>query len=142
MRALFSLPFRLLRRLLRGLMLRTVADMRGGRKRYAKEALLRDIHEYTAVWAYLVGAAFLFLASEMALLVPSIAWTGSAVFLYRAWVRGCHGYYVASYQHNLTRLPLYRMHSRELRQLKNQFLGVGFQWKSIHAQRLVCFPDI
>ena len=46
MRALFSLPFRLLRRLLRGLMLRTVADMRGGRKRYAKEALLRDIHEY------------------------------------------------------------------------------------------------
>ena len=85
MRALFSLPFRLLRRLLRSLMLRTVADMRGGRKRYAKEALLRDIHEYTAVWAYLVGAAFLFLASEMALLVPSIAWAGSAVFLYRAW---------------------------------------------------------
>ncbi len=136
MRALFSLPFRLLRRLLRGLMLRTVADMRGGRKRYAKEALLRDIHEYTAVWAYLIGAAFLFLASEMALLVPSIAWAGSAVFLYRAWVRGCHGYYVASYQRNLTRLPPYRMESRALRQLKNQFLGMGFLWESIHAQRL------
>ena len=136
MRALFSLPFRLLRRLLRGLMLRTVADMRGGRKRYAKEALLRDIHEYTAVWAYLVGAAFLFLASEMALLVPSIAWAGSAVFLYRAWVRGCHGYYVASYQRNLTRLPPYQMNSRALRQLKNQFLGMGFLWESIHAQRL------
>uniref|UniRef100_UPI00261D65B8 conjugative transfer system coupling protein TraD n=1 Tax=uncultured Cardiobacterium sp. TaxID=417619 RepID=UPI00261D65B8 len=136
MRALFSLPFRLLRRLLRSLMLRTVADMRGGRKRYAKEALLRDIHEYTAVWAYLVGAAFLFLASEMALLVPSIAWAGSAVFLYRAWVRGCHGYYVASYQRNLTRLPPYRMESRALRQLKNQFLGMGFLWESIHAQRL------
>ena len=136
MRALFSLPFRLLRRLLRSLMLRTVADMRGGRKRYAKEALLRDIHEYTAVWAYLVGAAFLFLASEMALLVPSIAWAGSAVFLYRAWVRGCHGYYVASYQRNLLRLPLYRMESRALRHLKNQFVGMGFQWKSIHAQRL------
>ena len=136
MRALFSLPFRLLRRLLRGLMLRTVADMRGGRKRYAKEALLRDIHEYTAVWAYLIGAAFLFLASEMALLVPSIAWAGSAVFLYRAWVRGCHGYYVASYQRNLTRLPPYQMNSRALRQLKNQFLGMGFLWESIHAQRL------
>ena len=136
MRALFSLPFRLLRRLLRGLMLLTVADMRGGRKRYAKEALLRDIHEYTAVWAYLIGAAFLFLASEMALLVPSIAWAGSAVFLYRAWVRGCHGYYVASYQRNLTRLPPYRMESRALRQLKNQFLGMGFLWESIHAQRL------
>ena len=136
MRALFSLPFRLLRRLLRSLMLRTVADMRGGRKRYAKEALLRDIHEYTAVWAYLVGAAFLFLASEMALLVPSIAWAGSAVFLYRAWVRGCHGYYVASYQRNLTRLPPYQMNSRALRQLKNQFLGMGFLWESIHAQRL------
>ena len=136
MRALFSLPFRLLRQLLRGLMLRTVADMRGGRKRYAKEALLRDIHEYTAVWAYLIGAAFLFLASEMALLVPSIAWAGSAVFLYRAWVRGCHGYYVASYQRNLTRLPPYRMESRALRQLKNQFLGMGFLWESIHAQRL------
>ena len=136
MRALFSLPFRLLRRLLRSLMLRTVADMRGGRKRYAKEALLRDIHEYTAVWAYLVGAAFLFLASEMALLVPSIAWAGSAVFLYRTWVRGCHGYYVASYQRNLTRLPPYRMESRALRQLKNQFLGMGFLWESIHAQRL------
>ena len=136
MRALFSLPFRLLRQLLRGLMLRTVADMRGGRKRYAKEALLRDIHEYTAVWAYLIGAAFLFLASEMALLVPSIAWAGSAVFLYRAWVRGCHGYYVASYQRNLTRLPPYQMNSRALRQLKNQFLGMGFLWESIHAQRL------
>lgn len=136
MRALFSLPFRLLRRLLRSLMLRTVADMRGGRKRYAKEALLRDIHEYTAVWAYLIGAAFLFLASEMALLVPSIAWAGSAVFLYRAWVRGCHGYYVASYQRNLTRLPPYQMNSRALRQLKNQFLGMGFLWESIHAQRL------
>ena len=81
MRRLLSLPFRLLRNILRGLMLRTVADMRGGKKqRYAKEALLRDVHEYTAVWAYLVGAAFLFMASEMALLVPTIAWTGSAIF--------------------------------------------------------------
>lgn len=137
MRRLLSLPFRLLRNILRGLMLRTVADMRGGKKqRYAKEALLRDIHEYTAVKAYLVGAVFLFVASEMALLIPAIAWTGSAIFLYRAWVRGCHGYYVASYQRNLLRLPLYRMESRALRQLKNQFVGMGFQWKSIHAQRL------
>lgn len=134
---LLSLPFRLLRKVLRHLMLRTVADMRGGKKqRYAKEALLRDIHEYTAVKAYLVGAAFLFMASEMALLIPAIAWTGSAIFLYRAWVRGCHGYYVASYQRNLLRLPLYRMESRALRQLKDQFVGMGFQWKSIHAQRL------
>ena len=66
------------------------------------------------------------MASEMALLVPTIAWTGSAIFLYRAWVRGCHGYYVASYQRNLLRLPLYRMESRALRHLKNQFVGMGF----------------
>lgn len=127
---------RLLYLLLHLLYQRSVSDMQLGRGRYEKEALLRDPHEYTAVVAYLVAAVFLFVASEMALLVPTLAWSGSAVFLWRAWHRWCHGHFVRSYQRNLTRLPLYIMDSRELRGLHNQFLGMGFEWKAIHAQRI------
>ena len=64
---------RLLYLLLHLLYQRSVSDMQLGRGRYEKEALLRDPHEYTAVVAYLVAAVFLFVASEMALLVPTLA---------------------------------------------------------------------
>lgn len=107
------------------------------KQKYQYEALLRDAHEYVAVWAYVFAAGFLFVASELALLIPSVAWGGALFFVYRGYVRYGEGRYVKRYQANIKKLPLYILQSKKLpKSMKQQFLGVGFLWTAVHAQRI------
>lgn len=106
-------------------------------RKYPKETLLREPHEYVAAWSYLLAAGFLLIASEAALLIPSLAYSGSALFLWRAVYRWSEGRYIRRYQRNLTDLPPYEMRSSELKvSYKHLFVGVGFEWTAVHAQRL------
>lgn len=107
------------------------------KQRYTKEALLRDPHEYIAATAYLVAALILVVASEMAFVIPSVAYAGSAFFIYRAFRRWREGRYIKRYQHNITQLPIYIMKSKDLIcSMKKQFVGMGFRWTAVHAQRI------
>ncbi|MDO4643130.1 MAG: type IV conjugative transfer system coupling protein TraD [Cardiobacteriaceae bacterium] len=100
------------------------------------EVLLRDIYEYIPATAYVMAAALLIIASEFAFAIPTVAFTLSGLFLLRAAVLFRRGYRVKRYQKNLTRLPMYRMRSKDIPiSNKVHFLGMGFEWTSVHAQR-------
>ncbi|SUO96654.1 hypothetical protein [Suttonella ornithocola] len=104
---------------------------------YEHEALLRDPFEYVSATAYFAGAASLVIGSELAFVVPVIAYTGAAVFTLRGIQRFRQARKVRQYQKNLTRLPIYKMSSSQLaKSYKKQFLGMGFTWTAIHAQRI------
>lgn len=101
-----------------------------------KEVLLRDIYEFIPAKAYLVAALLLVLASEFAFAIPVVAFTLAGLFLLRAAVLFRRGWRVRRYQRNLTRLPLYRMRTKDLPVSDRvQFLGMGFEWTAKHTQR-------
>ncbi|MFC2751909.1 MAG: type IV conjugative transfer system coupling protein TraD [Cardiobacterium sp.] len=101
-----------------------------------KEVLLRDIYEFIPAKAYLVAALLLVLASEFAFAIPVVAFTLAGLFLLRTAVLFRRGWRVRRYQRNLTRLPLYRMRTKDLPVSDRvQFLGMGFEWTAKHTQR-------
>lgn len=101
-----------------------------------KEVLLRDIYEYVPAQAYTAAAVLLGIASEYAFAVPTVAYTLSGLFLTRAAVLYRRGRRIKRYQKQLTRLPLYRMRSKDIPvSEKVQFMGLGFEWQSVHTQR-------
>lgn len=101
-----------------------------------KEVLLRDVYEYVPAQAYTAAAVLLGIASEYAFAVPTVAYTLSGMFLTRAAVLYRRGWRIKRYQKQLTRLPLYRMRSKDLPvSNKVQFLGMGFEWTAVHTQR-------
>lgn len=103
---------------------------------YQKEVLLRDVVEYIPAWTYTVLAIMLVLASELAFVIPTVAFTLAGLFMLRAIALFWRGHKIKRYQRQLTRLPLYRMHSRDVpNSQKVQFLGMGFEWTAIHTQR-------
>lgn len=104
---------------------------------YQKEVLLREVVEFTPAWTYLLLATGLLIASELALAVPSVAFTIAGLFFIRSVVLFRRGWRVRRYQRNLTRLQVYRMKSRQLPvSQKVQLLGMGFEWNEVHTQRV------
>lgn len=105
--------------------------------RYKKEALLRRPHELTAAYTYIAAAITLIVASELAFLVPSIAYSGATYFGYRGLTRQRQAARILKYQKGIRNLPLYIMKSEDLKiSYKQQFLGMGFKWSTKHTQRL------
>lgn len=105
--------------------------------RYTHEALLREPFEYVAAWTYWMAAGILLVGSELAFVIPSVAYACAAIFTARGIQRWREGRFVRRYQHNLTRLPLYTMKSSQLpKSITKQFLGMGFRWTGVHAQRI------
>lgn len=105
--------------------------------KYNYEALLRPVHEYWAVAAYLLGIAILLVGSEFMLLIPTIAYAAAALFFIRAIMRYRSGRYVAKYQHQLKYLKPIKMKPHQLlADEKYQYIGDGFEWGHQHVQRL------
>lgn len=102
-----------------------------------KEVLLRDIYEYIPAWTYTFLSILLIVASELAFAIPVVAFSLASLFMLRAIFLFRKGRRVAKYQKNLTRLPMYKMHSKDLPiSQRVQFLGMGFEWTAVHAQRV------
>ena len=102
-----------------------------------KEVLLRGIYEYVPASAYILAAIFLLLASELAFVIPVVAFTLAGLFGLRAAVLFRRGWRVRRYQKRLINLPIYRMRVRDLPvSNKVQFLGMGFAWSGVHTQRV------
>lgn len=102
-----------------------------------KEVLLRDIFEYVPAWTYTFLALFLVIASELAFAIPVVAYTLAALFILRAMYLFALGRKVKRYQKNLTQLAVYKMRAKDLPISNNvQFLGMGFEWNALHAQRV------
>lgn len=102
-----------------------------------KEVLLRDIYEYIPAWTYTLLAILLVIASELAFAIPVVAFTLASLFMLRAIYLFHKGYKVARYQKNLMCLPIYKMRGKDLPvSNKVQFLGMGFEWTAVHAQRV------
>ncbi len=105
--------------------------------KYRREALLRDPHERIAALTYFTAATGLMVGSELAFLVPSVAYSGALFFGYRGIKRWREAAKVIKYQKGIRNLPLYIMRSDELKiSYKQQYLGQGFKWTTKHAQRL------
>lgn len=105
--------------------------------KYGREVLLRDLHERTAGYAYLSAALGLVFVSELAFLVPTVAYSGAALFTARGIQRFAQAHKVRKYQKGITNLPAYQMTSDQIRiSYKQQFLGVGFRWTTKHTQRI------
>ena len=104
---------------------------------YTQEALLREPFEYVAACTYWTAAVILLVGSELAFVIPGVAYACAAIFFCRGIQRWREGRFVRRYQNNLTRLPLYTMKSSQLpKSVKKQFLGMGFRWTAVHAQRI------
>lgn len=102
-----------------------------------KEVLLRDIYEYVPASAYVLTAVFLLLASELAFVIPTVAFALASLFFLRAAVLFRRGWRVRRYQKRLVNLPVYRMRVSDLPvSNKVQFLGMGFEWTGVHTQRV------
>lgn len=102
-----------------------------------KEVLLRDIYEYVPASAYVLTAVFLLLASELAFVIPTVAFALASLFFLRAAVLFRRGWRVRRYQKRLVNLPVYRMRVSDLPvSNKVQFLGMGFAWTGVHTQRV------
>lgn len=107
------------------------------KQKYRREALLRDPHERVAAITYFSAAGGLLLGSELAFLVPSVAYSGALFFGYRGLKRWREAAKVLRYQKGIRNLPLYIMRSDQLKiSYKQQYLGQGFKWTTKHAQRL------
>ncbi|MBS9781387.1 MAG: type IV conjugative transfer system coupling protein TraD [Gammaproteobacteria bacterium] len=105
--------------------------------KYRYEALLRPPHERVATYTYLSAAAALVVGSELAFLVPTIAYSGALFFGYRGIKRWREASRILKYQKGIRNLPLYIMRSEDLKiSYKQQYLGQGFKWTTKHAQRL------
>lgn len=101
-----------------------------------KEILLRDVVEFVPAVTYVLLALLLVVAQEMALAVPAVALTIAGLFCARAFVLFRAGRRVRRYQKQLTVLKMYEMSSKDLK-ISNRwhFIGMGFEWTSVHAQR-------
>lgn len=100
------------------------------------EVLLRDIIEYVPATTYAALSAGLAVMSEMAFAVPSVAYPLAGMFGLRAAVLYRRGRKIKQYQKNLTRLQMYRMSTKDIPvSHKVHFLGMGFPWIDLHAQR-------
>lgn len=105
--------------------------------KYQKEVLLREIYEFTPAYTYFMLAAFLVIASELAFATPVVALTIATLFIVRGVFLFVQGKRIKRYQKNITQLQVYKMKSSELPiSNKVQFIGMGFEWTAIHAQRV------
>jgi len=104
---------------------------------YEVEALLRPAQEYwTAFHNFIVAIVFI-VAPEFAPVVPQFSYALGCAFILRAihWLR--LGNELRYYQKGLWRTFKYVLsHKRMPHSRKYTFLGRGFRWETIHAQRL------
>ena len=107
------------------------------RSRYPIDALLRPPVEFVSVVVAGTAAWLAWIAPWAWITTPPVA-RGAAVGLgVLALVRLCQGLRVVRFQHNLRRLPDYRLRPSQIPvSATTLFLGRGFRWTQLHTQRL------
>lgn len=104
--------------------------------KYPIEQLLRSPVELAATLAYGCGGALALLSPGLLLTVPSVAYVLAAFCFYRCVVRTHLAVRLLKYQHALLVLPRYEISSSQIPvSKKDLFLGIGFEWEAVHAQR-------
>ncbi len=101
------------------------------------EGLLRPPLEWYSALAGFTAAGLLCVDTNNFFVPSSIAYAGTTAFTLFALLRFKQGLRIWRYQHNLKRMPDYRLSSKQLPVSNTHlFLGRGFCWKTIHTQRL------
>lgn len=104
---------------------------------YPIEALLRPPVELYSAAVSAAAALVTALAPDAFMMIPTVAYTTSAVLGVFAVVRAKEGLGVLRFQRNLRRVPHYEMRASKIPYShKRLFLGRGFLWTQKHTQRL------
>ncbi|HHH28843.1 MAG TPA: conjugative coupling factor TraD, PFGI-1 class, partial [Polyangiaceae bacterium] len=101
------------------------------------EALLRPPVELWSAASAAACASVCLAAPSALFMTPGVAWSAAAIFAALAWTRARQGVRVLRYQRRLRFLPRYRLAADRIPWSPTRlFLGRGFRWTQIHAQRL------
>ncbi len=106
-------------------------------KGHPVEALLRPPVELWSASVAGACAAICTVAPWALFMTPEVAWVSAGLFGLLAWTRARQGIHVVRYQRRLRFLPRYRLPSPKIPWNPSRlFLGRGFRWTQLHAQRL------
>ena len=101
------------------------------------EALLRPPVELWSMGVAFAAAAIAILAPWALMMPPGVDYGAGAVLTMLGLIRGRQAWRVLRYQHNMRRLPTYRLRATQIPISRRKlFLGKGFRWTQKHTQRL------
>lgn len=102
------------------------------------EAWLRPASELWVALMHTAAAVLCVCAPWALLLTPELSWPIAGLFAALAVIRFRQGLFILRYQRSLRRLPDYRLRADQIPVSQTRlFIGMGFQWKQIHTQRLL-----
>src|SRR5919109_3880881 len=105
--------------------------------RYPIDALLRPPVEFVSGVVASTAAWLAWIAPGLWMTTPPVARGAAVGLLCLALVRFHQGLRVVRFQRNLRRLPDYRLNPVQIPVSRTKlFLGRGFRWTQLHAQRL------
>ncbi len=101
------------------------------------EALLRPPVELWSALVAVATAVMALMAPWALMMPPGIAYSAATALFALAFVRTRQAWRVLRYQHNMRRLPTYRVRAARIPLSRHKlFLGRGFRWTQAHTQRL------
>ncbi|HMY40498.1 MAG TPA: hypothetical protein PK011_14330, partial [Marinagarivorans sp.] len=110
---------------------------------YPLEQLLRRPVELQAAMGYGLAAGLVALSPSVVMGAVDTPWMTGGILtalLTRGGMRFYEAYRLIKYQYQLHVLPEYKLDSKAIPKSKEKlFLGLGFEWRSRHTQRIVDF---